>query len=332
VAQIRSKISLVVKILIAVGLIYYLVHSGHLDLSKVWDLITVPNVIIALVLAAFTLGLSAWRWIVLLKARDFNIPVGYGCGLYLIGMFFNYALPGSVSGDLVRGYYLVQDYPARKMDGALSVLIDRILGLYSFFILTLVAVIWDFNFVLSHEKIRLIAALSIFLFAGMTVFFLLGFSPRIYRLSHLDFIIRRIGPLQKVMTGFQRFGQNRRVLALSVFVSILAQCATLVFFYGIGVLMHEPALTWQAVLFVVPMGFVVTAIPLAPAGVGVGQVAFLYLFQTYMGSNTQYGAVSITAFQLATAVWSMMGIIFYLRRRKPHELENLETTMETAGA
>lgn len=327
--KLRSIISITLKICVAGGIIAFLVHAGHLDLKTVWDLMTFPNVVLALTLAGINTLLAAWRWILLLKARGFHVPFDHGFSLYLIGMFFNYALPGAVSGDLVRGYYLVKDYPDRKLDSVLSVLIDRILGLYSFFILTLIAVLWDLDFVMSHEKIRWVALLSFFIFIAMTTFFLLGFSGRIYRFSRLEFIIEKVGPLHKVMQGFQRFGKDRRMLTISLLVSLLAQVFTMIFFYQLGVLLHEPGATWKAILFAVPMGFVVTAVPIAPAGVGVGQVAFLYLFQTYMNKQSQYGAIAITAFQLAVAAWALVGAVVYVKRRKPHELDNLAATMET---
>jgi uncharacterized protein (TIRG00374 family) len=311
-------------------LIIYLVRSGHLDLKMVWNLMTFQNVVLALILAGLNLLVAAWRWIILLKARNLNIPFGYGISLYLIGTFFNYALPGAVSGDLVRGYYLVQDYPGRKMDSALSVLIDRILGLYSFFILTLLAVAFDLEFVMQHENIRWVATLALLIFLGMTAFFLLGFSKTLYSRLGFQFVIEKIGPLHRVMEGFQRFGGAPLILLLSILVSLLAQVLTMTFFYQVTVLTGESDITWKAILFAVPMGFVVSAVPIAPAGVGVGQVAFLYLFQTYVGRPTSYGAVAITAFQLANAVLAMFGAIFYVRRRKPHELDNLDAKMESA--
>ena len=328
--KVRSTLSLLAKIGVAAGLIVFLVRSGNLDLKTVWDLITVQNVIVALGLAGINTLLAAWRWILLLKTRGFHLPFAEGFKLYLIGMFFNFALPGSVSGDLVRGYYLVKDYPDRKLDSVLSVLIDRILGLYSFFILTLVAVVWDWDFVMSHEQIRWVAMLSFGIFLGMTGFFLLGFSGRIYRFTRLEHLVKMISPLHKLMDGFQRFGKDRKIITFSLFVSLLAQVFTMLFFYQLGLLMNEPGATWKAILFAVPMGFVVTAVPIAPAGIGVGQVAFLYLFQTYMNKPSQFGAIAITAFQLSVAVWALVGAFFYVRRRKPHELENLEAKMETA--
>lgn len=327
-AKINPTVSLILKILVAVGLIAFTVKSGHLDFATLWGLMTPTNIAVGILLSGFGTLMAAWRWIVLLNARDFNVTGRYGIKLYLIGMFFNCALPGAVSGDLVRGYYLVKDHPARKLDGILSVLIDRVLGLYSFFILTLFAVAMDHSFVMGHEKIRWIALLTFLLFIGMTLFFLVSFSERLYHGLGFKWITAHISPLQKLMEGFQRFGKDRFVIALSVAVSLVSQLFSLAIFYYIAQAMGETDVGWKSILFAVPMGFLVTAIPIAPAGVGVGQVAFLYLFNIYLGRESQYGATAITAFQLAMIFWALVGAVIYVRRRKPHELDGLQAGMQ----
>jgi uncharacterized membrane protein YbhN (UPF0104 family) len=111
---------------------------------------------------------------------------------------------------------------------------------------------------------------------------------------------------------------------------VIAQIFTMIFFYQMAQVLNEPDITWQAILFVVPMGFVVTAVPISPAGVGVGQVAFLYLFQAYLGHPTQFGSISITVFQICSVVWALVGAGLYLRRpHKPHELEDIEMQSAT---
>lgn len=324
----KGLLTTAIKILIAVALIAYMVKSGHLDPSALWNLMTGPNMLLALVLVGINILLSAWRWIILLHARGFYIPVGYGFSLYLIGIFFNHAIPGAVGGDLVRGYYLVKDHPDRRMDAVLSILIDRVLGLYSFFVLTLVAVFWDFDFVMSHEQIRWVAALCLIIFAIMTVVFTVGFSQRLSRLFGISFLRQKIQALDKVVGAFHLFGKNRRVIALSVLVSLLAQTFSMGFFYFLGQISGEAGITWNAIMFAVPMGFVVTAVPIAPAGVGVGQVAFHYLFQTYLDRPTQFGTTAITAFQLTVVCWALVGAVLYLRRRKPKDLEQMAEIAE----
>jgi uncharacterized protein (TIRG00374 family) len=321
----RQTLSILLKITVAVVLITYLVKSGHLDPKDLWNLMTFPHVAMALGLVGLNLVLAAWRWLLLLEARDFHIPFGYGLGLYLIGIFFNHALPGAVGGDLVRGYYLVADYPDRRMDSVLSVAIDRILGLYSFFILTLIAVAWDYDFVMGHEQIRWIAVMCFLIFAGMTAFFTVVFSQRLSKAFGLHFFESRIAVVHKLVVSLHRFGQNRKVIAISVAVSLLAQLMTMFFFYELAQFAGEPGVTWNSVMFAVPMGFLVTAIPIAPAGVGVGQVAFLYLFSTYLQRQTQFGAMSITAYQLTIASWGLVGAVLYMRRRKPQDLAAMQS-------
>ena len=323
----RSLLSLLVKIAIAALLITYTIRGGHLDLGVLWGLMTARNVALALILTGFSTVMAAWRWTFLLRARAFYIPFGYGFRLYLIGMFFNYALPGAVSGDLVRGFYLVQDYPDRKMDSVLSILIDRVLGLYSFFILSLVAVAWDFNFVIGHEKIRWLAMMCLMIFLGLTALFMVGFSRRLSKHTRLEALAEKIPKVHQLMMGFHRFGEDRRIIAMSVLSSIGSQLFCMIFFYSLAQILGDTAVTWSAILFAVPMGFLVTAVPISPAGVGVGQVAFLYLFKTYTGTDTQFGATSITAFQMALLAWGLVGAICYLLRRKPHELEHMQESM-----
>lgn len=317
-----------VKIVVAVALIAYMVYSGHLDPSALWNLMTLPNVLLALGLVAVNLALAAWRWIILLRARGFYIPLSYGFSLYLVGIFFNHAIPGSVGGDLVRGYYLVMDHPDRRLDSILSIAIDRVLGLYSFFILTLLAVAWDFDFVMSHEQIRWIAVLCFVIFMALTVVFTVGFSERLSHLFGVSFLRRRIPPFDKLMEAFHRFGKDRKIIFLSVMVSLLAQIFAMLFFFLLAKISGEADVTWNAVMFAVPMGFVITAVPIAPAGVGVGQLAFHYLFQTYLNHPTQFGTMAITAFQLATVCWAVVGAFLYLRRRKPKDLAHMAEMAE----
>jgi uncharacterized protein (TIRG00374 family) len=289
------------------------------------------NVALALLLVGMNLALCAWRWVFLLRSCGISISLSYGISLYLVGTFFNHALPGAVGGDMVRGYYLVSDHPDRRLDGAISILIDRLLGLYSFFIMSLFAALWDFDFVIGHDKIHVVAGFCLLIFSGMTAVFLVAFSKRLSSAVGLLWLQGKISAVNNIVTGFQKFGQDRRAILISVLVSVLAQSTTVFFFYFFGHVIDEPGLTLQSVLFVVPMGFLVTALPISPAGVGVGQVAFLYLFQAYLQNpSSQFGALAVTAYQLTTVLWAMVGAALYLKRRKPNDIGAMMKAAETA--
>ena len=327
-SRVKSSIKIILKLALAAALIGYMVRSGHLDLSQLWSLMTPFNIAIGIAFAGANLCMAAWRWILLVRARGFDVGMSYGVPLYLIGMFFNHALPGAVGGDLVRGYYLVKDYPNRKVDAVLSIIIDRVLGLYSFFLLTLIAVAMDYEFVFNHEKIRWVAWLCLLIFLGMTAFFTVTFSRRLSDLFGLRFLMNRIQAVNRLVDAFHRFGSDRRTILYSIGVSLIAQSITMLFFYQLAIVIGETDVTWKAVMFAVPMGFVVTAVPISPAGIGVGQVAFHYLFQIYLERPTSFGTTAITAYQLCVMAWAMVGAILYIRRRRPHEIESIEQAVE----
>ena len=73
----------------------------------------------------------------------------------------------------------------------------------------------------------------------------------------------------------------------------------------------------QAYFFVVPVGLVAMAAPISPAGIGVGQAAFLALFNMYLGYNSTVGPTAATANQIIMLMWGLFGSIFYFRRKKP---------------
>lgn len=321
-SKLKSGLSVAIKISIAVALIAYMLHSGHLDLSTLWDLMTPTNVALGLALVGINVALLTWRWLFLLRARGFQAKISYVSSLYLIGMFFNYALPGAVGGDVVKAFYLVRDHRERRMDAVLSILIDRILGLYTFFILTLFAIAIDFDFIMSHEKIRWVAMVCIFVFLGMTAFFAAAFSQRLQHYLGVRYLVKvspRFGLIVRVLDAFQKFGRKRSVIFASIAVSLVAQAATLAFFYRIGWALGEHDVPFNAYLFSMPMGFIVTALPIAPAGVGVGQVAFHYLFQAYLGRATPLGSTAITAYQIALLCWALLGAFFFVRYRRPSD-------------
>jgi uncharacterized protein (TIRG00374 family) len=309
----KERVKFVIKLAIAAALIGLVLKSGHLKLEAIRDLFKGPAFLIGIVLIGLNLWLLNWRWYWLLRSRGFQVRLSKTFSLYLIGVFFNHALPSSVGGDVVKAFYLARHQSERQTEAVLSVLIDRVLGLYSLLVLALLGVAWDFSFVASHPEIRMMAIACAGIVVLMTVFLALGFSVRLggYRL---------LRPLESILDAVFRFGQQRQAIFVSVVVSLIAQTISILFFVYIGWALGFHDVPWPAYAFCVPLGFVATALPIAPAGLGVGQVAFLFLFQAYSKGSGDLGATVITAFQITMLVWGLIGSILYVRYKKPEIL------------
>lgn len=128
---IKRHLSTVLRILVAAGALY-LVFRGE-DLGSLAKLLTGLNpwaVITALVLYALAQVLFVYRWKLLLRILSADIDLLTGLKLHLLGLFYNNCLPSSVGGDLLRAWYITRHVDEdKRVDAALSVFVDRVVGL-----------------------------------------------------------------------------------------------------------------------------------------------------------------------------------------------------------
>ena len=91
-----------------------------------------PLLLLAATLAVFIFSqiVIGLRWWILLRTQQIFIPFWAAVRLYFLGWFYNIVMPGPVGGDLVRLWYVTK-HTDKKFNAALSVLVDRIVGLIS---------------------------------------------------------------------------------------------------------------------------------------------------------------------------------------------------------
>jgi len=89
-------------------------------------------------LVIFTLGhlMVSSRWWLLLRAQSIFIGFWVAVRLYFLGWFYNNFMPSSVGGDLVRAWYVTK-HTDKRLEAALSVFVDRAIGLTSTLVIAL---------------------------------------------------------------------------------------------------------------------------------------------------------------------------------------------------
>lgn len=318
--HVKEILKRVLKFVVAFGLIGYMVYAGYLDFSVFNKLLTPTFITGCLILAGMNIMFANARWVVLLQARGFATNFRETFPLGLIGLFFNYALPGAVGGDVVKGYYIAQDHHTRKMDAVTSVVMDRIVGLYGMVVMAILALTMDLNLVLENLTLRWVALSTLALFIAMTSFFAIAFSKRLRSFATFEQLLQKLpagGTFLRVYDAVHSYGHSRSALTWALILSFLAQVTAILFVMLIGLAVGDTSIPLTTFLFAVPLGFIISAVPVAPAGLGVGQLAFLFLFQLHSGQETQLGQTSITAFQITLLVWGLLGAFFYMKRKRP---------------
>ena len=191
-------------------------------------------------------------------------------------------------------------------------------------LLAILAMLFNLTFVLGNSSLLAVFYSSLFLFMGMSTFIGLSLSKTLRKALRLDDIFNAVPGGQFLLKLYDAFNQYRNHLSTvfaSVGLSLCSQMTAVFFMIFIGSLIGDEGLNWATYFFAVPIGFIVSSLPIAPAGLGVGQYAFLVLFELYSGAKTNVGQTAITAFQVFQFVWGMIGGYFYLKKRQPKQLE-----------
>lgn len=319
----KTALKTIAKILLTVLIFYWLIKKDLLDFNFVSQFATYPMLFfVTLGLASFAQIMALQRWRILLKTQNILSQFFYALNLSLIGQFFNFAMPGGVGGDLVKSYYLVKDHPESKAKAILTVLADRIIGLHVMFFLAFSTMVYDFSFIQTNKQmlsIFYIIALAC-LISSLLLFLVFSQNHKVKIFLHNS--ISKINYIKRKYHHFESlnsFAANKVLLFKAYFYSFLAQSLSILVMYYVcsGVLQLDISL--RSFFIIAPIGFIFTALPISPAGVGVGQAAFLFLFEIYDPKNKIAGPTGLTAYQFFLVIFAVIGGILYLIKKQKNE-------------
>ena len=263
---------------------------------------------------AVCLGVIRWQW--LLRAQQIRLPLVRTLELTLIGNFFNVALPGAVSGDLVKAFYVGQEVEGQRARSFGSILFDRVVGVSALVIVSAAALsigLDAFRGTRLMHGIRIlmtVAAMCVIAFYAYLFMVQEQRDPLLILLRRIEAKVSRAGSFTRIYEGIRHYHHHPRtvaaVLTLSIVIHLLVGCACFWFARALGDV-NVPLLSCYVV---VPLGLLVTAVPVAPAGVGTGHAAFLFLFGLI---GSQVGPDVYSLYALSLALFASFGGVIYLR-------------------
>lgn len=311
--KLKSILINLLKIGFSAALIYWLIKSDRFDVKSLEPLFTWQTVPIGLLMVFFSLLLLAERWRVLLQIQGFQLSFVQVLKLSLVGIFFNYAMPGGVGGDVIKGFYVVRSQPHRKLDAAMTILMDRIFGLYIMVLLALASMLALLDQILAHPQLQFLVWIVALIFLIFTTALSLGFSTRIRK--RVQTLIPDHPLLQKVLQiwdGVAIYRSAPRSLLKVGFLCLVAQFCTLGFYIYCGYMLGFSNIPISVYFVACLVGTMMSALPITPAGIGVGQAAFAFLFSELTGHATTLGATLATAGQAYWFIWGLVGSVVYL--------------------
>ena len=316
----------VLKTLFVAALLYFLGKKGFISLEATGRAFYNPGKLVpGMLLLVISSFLAAWRWHILMRAQNIRIPGRRTLQLAFVGLFFNIALPGAVSGDFVKAFYVAKEIQSKKGYAFGSILFDRVAGLSALVLLSAGALFLEFN---SLRGTALLKGIQVFItisavcvLAFFTYLFLVRekHDPLLWLFRWLEKQHASAGSLTRIYEGIRVYHARKlvviKIMLISLVIHVMVCSACVMFARALG----EDGVPVLPVFIVVPLGLLVTAIPILPAGVGTGHAAFGWLFQ-FLGS--QRGADLFSLFALTQFMIGGIGGLVYLKfKSKAPKLE-----------
>ncbi len=322
------------KFLVAFALIYWLVNSGKLDFSILTEVLKSPlRVLIAGLGMLFVLCLVNVRYRLILSHKsEVKIPFFRLLKYNWIGMFFNSVLPGSVSGDFVKIFYIKdEDHSLTNKFMLGSIIIDRVLGLFGLIIILGLFTVFNYTELSSFSPdIKKLLDFNLFLFSCV----ILGLLSLFYFQDLPSLIVkpfRRYSLLDKVSIKLLGIWDDlcdfkNRMVYLTL-ISTFLQLFAVIIFWFITKEFAQGDFPIKYAFSIIPVGFVAISIPIAPSGLGVGHAVFHTLLG-YIGIKNGADLFNIYFFLVLT--FNLLGAIPYLlsKSKKQISFQNLDDHSE----
>jgi uncharacterized protein (TIRG00374 family) len=123
---------------VTAGIIWFVMWVSQGDrwnkLTSIFHQMNLGIFTITLIIFIFGQVIVGFRWWLLLRTQSIFISLAAAVRLNFLGWFYNNFMPGSVGGDLLRAWYVTK-HTEKRFEAALSVFVDRIIGLLSTFVI-----------------------------------------------------------------------------------------------------------------------------------------------------------------------------------------------------
>ena len=321
------------KWLFAGGLLYLLLKSGRLSLKDIQVFLqNLTSAAAAVLFCLSALCIIFFRWKMLLKSQGIHLAYGRVFQLGMLGQFFSSVIPGTVGGDLVKAVYIARRFPEHKVRVVSTIVMDRFVGLAAMIILAASA------FQLGAQRLATLTTPGVSLIwvlggaltvAAITLVLVLGLLPFLGNRLPEKLPERWVArlPMGNAFASLYEAGKayqsKTRFIWIAIGISFFSQMANVGILFVAAQAMFGP-FPWgnlDGSLFVLGslVGVAAMSLPIAPMGLGVGQVAFAGIFLALGAPSDSFGASIVTGLQFVTLSVNLLGSIFFATYR--HEVE-----------
>ncbi len=313
----KDKLLTVAKIVITIALIAY--SFSRVDLALVGAQLATTRiwlVVLALLVYMGAIALNGLKWWVLLRAQNVSVPLAAAIQYMFVGFFFNNLLPANIGGDVMRGYGMAR-YTDRTAETAVSVVVDRMVGLFAYMSAAAVASIVVVS-VTGRSELRPLVVAAVVALAAIALALAVLLSRRLHALISRLFQLPLLAPMaplfESVSVAFEAYRFRYRALLLAFLIAMAGLMASNIANW----LLFQAEGGGVSLLFISlfnPLIALVLLLPISIGGHGVIQNAYPFFYGLVGVPVTQALATSVLM-SFLIILGSLPGAVFWLRNRR----------------
>jgi uncharacterized protein (TIRG00374 family) len=287
-SKLRKVLLTSLKLGLAIALLGYLFSKGDLDPQTLKQPTSSPLTLVALLgIVVVSISLSGVRWWILLGGEGIEVRLRTAVKLTWIGHFWNMVIPGAVSGDAVKMFYVGQLVPKEQREESWStVFADRVIGLVALISLSAVAALASMDLIWPRPKLKatFLLMLSILALTAVGAVLLALGVGRTWRVT--AWLREKLPFGESLARAYQtlfRLTKRPKRIAAAYGLSPVAHCLSVTNAFLLGRLFTD-ALQGLQYFALVPIALFSNAVPLTPGGMGIGEKVLSDLF-TWAGAG-----------------------------------------------
>lgn len=263
------------------GVLYFFSRISWRELEKAISDAHGAQIALAILMVMCAQSILAARWLVLLRVHGVRISMYQAVRLTYLGLFYNNVMPGSIGGDLLKGWFITHHCDRDKHITAMtSVLVDRLTGLVSMIWIAAIASVFV------DSSVRLGCGIPtrnlVWGILGCTVLVMIGYSSRRVRGFLLPVSLMQRLPLsmqiRQVDLAMRAYRHHCGAMSLAIGITVCTQCIIVAAVWVLAQALQLHRVGFVHCLMVMPVIWLISAAIPVPGGLGVIEYLFIPLF------------------------------------------------------
>jgi hypothetical protein len=328
-----SYVSLILRIAIAAAACWIIYRKiDPVEVAGAFEQLHLSTLVLAVAVYFAGLWLTGLRWWVFMRAQDIHVPLFLAIKLTFLGQFFTIFMPSAVGGDLVRAWYVSRHISHRRLQAILGVVVDRLMGLVSTFVLAITSYLLFMRgqglFQVSRKESGVIRAFfdrhpvsfyQVFLISvilvGIVFLFVGFFDFRQFFKRLWHHFVHLLNQLKEVLLVYYH---HPLVLVFGLLLTIFVQSLVILSFWLVGRNLGMTAgIRFYFVFF--PVLWVIGTIPVSIAGIGILEGGIVLLFVQFTGADPGAAIALALCQRLTWMIASIPGLLVHLSGGHRHK-------------